>query len=114
MPQPIALAASLAVIADVIEAMNAGALNIHQGMAARSATFLCFAGSSVSLFAQYIQKVIEKSAEIKKRIGKIGNEYLSWKLIVIAPPLSNRRTQIKQVLAIAKCWGFLIMTNLSC
>ena len=103
MPQPIALAASLAVIADVIEAMIAGALNIHQGMAARSAAFLCFAGSSVSLFAQYIQKTIEKSAERKKRIGKIGNEYSSCKLIAMAPPFSNPRIQIKDVLAIAKC-----------
>ena len=103
MPQPIALAVSLAVIADVIEAMIAVALNIHQGMAARSAAFLCFAGSSVSLFAQYIQKIIEKSAERKKRIGKIGNEYSSCKLNAIAPPLSNPRKQIKQVFTIAKC-----------
>ena len=114
MPQPIALDASLAVIADIIEPTNDKVLKIHQGIAARSAAFACFSCFRMSLFAQYIQKVIEKSAEIKKRIGKIGSEYSSWKLIVIAPPLSNRRTQIKQVLAIAKCWGFLIMTNLSC
>ena len=106
MPHPIAFDTSLDVNAKIIETTNPRALKIHQGKAARSAAFFCCSGSNSSRFAQYIQKTIEKSAERKKSIGKIGKEYSSCKFRAIDPPFKKLKMKIKTVLATAKSLGF--------